>query len=147
MKKCVVILWCLLVSLVMSAQDKKFSPEKFEAELEQYITREANLDQQEAAKFFPLFKEMHQKQRPIYARMRKASKEKPADEKTAAETVRLCDKLNIELKQIEQQYHDRMLKELPAQKVYHAINAENSFHRKMMKGWQKSKDKQKDRHR
>ena len=110
MKKCVVILWCLLVSLVMSAQDKKFSPEKFEAELEQYITREANLDQQEAAKFFPLFKEMHQKQRPIYARMRKASKEKPADEKTAAETVRLCDKLNIELKQIEQQYHDRMLK-------------------------------------
>lgn len=147
MKKCVVVLWCLLVSVGVSAQERKFSPEKFEAELEQYITREANLDQQEAAKFFPLFKEMHQKQRSLFAKIRKASKETPADDKAAAETVKLCDKLNIELKQIEQKYHDKMLKVLSAQKVYSAINAENRFHRRMMKGWQNAKKKRKDKER
>ena len=138
MKQYTIILLCLLASLGVRAQEQpKFSPEKFEADLEAFITREAGLDQQEAAKFFPLLKEMHQKQRVLYARMRKTSKEKPAVEETAAESIRLCDKLNIEVRQIEQQYHNKMLKALPAQKVYNAISAENRFHRKMMRGWQK----------
>lgn len=137
MKQYVLLLF-LLVSLGVNAQDQpKFSPEKFEAELESFITREAGLDQQEAAKFFPILKEMHQKQRSLYARMRKTSMEKPADEKAAAENIRLCDRLNVEVRQIEQQYHNKMLKALPAQKVYNAISAESRFHRNMMRGWQK----------
>ncbi|MBO6059979.1 MAG: hypothetical protein J6P67_07550, partial [Bacteroidaceae bacterium] len=64
MKQYTIILLCLLASLGVRAQEQpKFSPEKFEADLEAFITREAGLDQQEAAKFFPLLKEMHQKQR------------------------------------------------------------------------------------
>ena len=149
MKQYTIILLCLLASLRGSAQEQpKFSPEKFEADLEEFITNEAGLDQQEAAKFFPILKEMHHKQRVLYARMRKTSMEKPADEKTAAESIRLCDKLNIEVRQIEQQYHNKMLKALPAQKVYNAISAENRFHRKMMRGWQKqSGGKHKERRR
>lgn len=149
MKQYIIILFCLLATLGISAQEKpKFSPEKFEADLEDFITREADLDQQEAAKFFPILKEMHQKQRALYVKMRKTSKEKAADEKTAAESIRLCDKLNIEVRQIEQQYHNKMLKALSAQKVYNAISAENRFHRKMMRGWQKpSAGKHKDKRR
>lgn len=137
------------MALTVSAQEqKKFSPEKFEADLESFITKEAGLTQQEAAKFFPLFKEMREKQRTLYRRMRKAGKESPTDDKSAAETIQQCDKLSIEAKQLEQKYHNQMMKEIPASKVYQAINAENRFHRKMMKGWQRSKDgQQKDRRR
>ena len=148
MRRYVVVLLSLLMALIVSAQEqKKFSPEKFEADLEEFITKEAGFTQQEAAKFFPLFKEMREKQRALYARMRQAGKEKPSDDKAAAETIQQCDKLSIEAKQLEQKYHNKMIKEIPASKVYLAINAENRFHRKMMKGWQKPKDGQKKKDR
>ena len=132
------------MALTVSAQEqKKFSPEKFEADLEAFITKDAGLTQQEAAKFFPLFKEMREKQRTLYRRMRKAGKESPTDDKSAVETIQQCDKLSIEVKQLEQKYHNQMMKEIPASKVYKAINAENRFHRKMMKGWQRPNDGQK----
>ncbi len=141
MKKYTITLLALLCTVMLQAQQhQKFSPEKFEAELQEFITREAGLDQHEAARFFPLFKEMHQKQRALFHQIRKASKETPADENAAAEALRLSDKLNIEAKQIEQQYHEKMLKVLSAQKVYKAVNAESRFHRKMMRGWQNAKN-------
>ena len=42
--------------------------------------------------------------------------------------------MNIELRQIEQAYHQKMMKAVPAKKVYDAIMAENNFHRRMMRG-------------
>ena len=45
-----------------------------------------------------------------------------------------CDKLNIELRQVEQTYHLKMMRAIPAKKVYDAIMAENNFHRRMMRG-------------
>ena len=138
MKRNVMILIAFVLMLTVSAQEpQKFSPEKFEADLEAFITKEAGFTQQEAAKFFPLFKELHEKQRALYGRIRKAAMTKPADEKSAAEAIRQSDKLNLELKQLDQKYHDKMIKEVPASKVYLAINAENHFHRNMMKGWQR----------
>lgn len=139
MKNIIVLLVGLTVSMLGIAQDKKFSPEKFEADLEAFIKQEAKLSEDDAAKFFPLLREMHQKQRCLYARMRKAGKEKPADEKGCETAIYSCDKINIELKQLEQTYHKKMIQVLPASKVYDAIKAENRFHRRMMKGWQKDK--------
>ena len=72
MKRLTTILFCLVMAISVSAQEqRKFSPEKFQADLEAYITREAHFDQQEAAKYFPLLREMQAKQRAIYARMYK----------------------------------------------------------------------------
>lgn len=150
MKRCTVILFSLLMTLIVSAQDhKKFSPEKFQADLEDFITREAHFDQQEAAKFFPLLRELQAKQRAIYGRMRQTPK--PGDDAKCAEAIREWDKANIELKQLDQQYHKKMMQVVPASKLFDAIMAESRFHRKMMKGWRdqnapfppkgKSKDK------
>lgn len=113
--------------------------------MEEYITREASLTTQEGELFFPLFREMHQKQRTIYGRIRSLSKDKPSDGQSCAEVIKECDKLNIELKEIEKKYHEKMLKVLPATKVYEAINAESRFHRRMMKGWQKPDGKPDDK--
>jgi hypothetical protein len=140
----------MLLTLMVSAQDqKKFSPEKFQADLEEFITKEAHFDQQEAAKFFPLLRELHAKQRAIYGRMRQTPK--PGDDAKCAEAIREWDKANIELKQLDQQYHKKMMQVVPASKLFDAIMAESRFHRKMMKGWRdqngpfppkgKSKDK------
>jgi hypothetical protein len=140
----------MLMTLMVSAQDqKKFSPEKFQADLEEFITKEAHFDQQEAAKFFPLMRELQAKQRAIYGRMRQTPK--PGDDAKCAEAIREWDKANIELKQLDQQYHKKMMQVVPASKLFDAIMAESRFHRKMMKGWRdqngpfppkgKSKDK------
>ena len=72
MKRIIVILFCLSATLATFAQvgPQKFSPEKFQAELQDYIVKEAKLTPQEAAKFLPLYSEMHQKQRAVYERQR-----------------------------------------------------------------------------
>ena len=135
MKRYTVILFSMLLTLMVSAQDqKKFSPEKFQADLEEFITKEAHFDQQEAAKFFPLLRELQAKQRAIYGRMRQTPK--PGDDAKCAEAIREWDKANIELKQLDQQYHKKMMQVVPASKLFDAIMAESRFHRKMMKGWQ-----------
>lgn len=132
----ILVLQLLMVTTVSAQGQKKFSPEKFDADMEQFVTREASLTPQEAEKFFPLFREMHKKQRDVYRKIREATKQKPADDKASEATLKLCDKLNIELREIEQTYHQKMMKAIPAKKVYESIMAESRFHRRMMKGWQ-----------
>ena len=61
-------------------EPQKFSPEKFQADMEQFITQEACLTPEEAAKFFPLLREMHKKQRAIQMQIKKECKIKPVDE-------------------------------------------------------------------
>ena len=132
----------LLVSLAVSSQEhKKFSPEKFEAEMEQYITKEANLTQQEAAKLFPVLREMHDRQRVVYGKMRQMNRNKPTDEEGCVNAIKEYDKMNIELKHLEHGYHKKMLQLIPASKLFDVIKAESRFHRRMMKGWQKDKRK------
>lgn len=136
MKRIVITCLAVLMLLAVSAQEpkKKFSPEKFQADLEAFITKEAHFDQQEAAKFFPLMRELQAKQRAIYGRMRPTAK--PGDDAKCAESIREWDKANIELKQLDQQYHKKMMQVVSPSKVFDAIMAESRFHRQMMKGWQ-----------
>ncbi len=135
MKKYILTLVMMAVVMTAGAQDKKkFSPEKFEADMEQFITDKAGLTPQEAAKVFPLLRKMHEKQRAIYMKVHKIAKNKPADEAGCQAMVAEYDKMNIELKKIEQCYHQKMMKEVPASKVYEMIKAEYRFHRSWMRG-------------
>ena len=97
--------------------------------------REAHFDQQEADKYFPILREMRAKQRKIYGRMHNASK--PADDAGCLKAIEDLDKANIELKQIDQAYHKKMMQVVSPSKVFDAIQAESRFHRRMMKGWQR----------
>ena len=120
----------LMVVLGASAEEQqKFSPEKFQADLEQYITTEAGLTNEEAAKFFPLYREMQQKQRVVYHKMHELFK-LPHDEASCKRAVQRRDQLEIELKQIAQTYHNKFLRVLPASKVIGTIIAEDKFHRR-----------------
>lgn len=132
MKRILVFVFCLTLALVsMNATEPqvKFSPEKFQAELEQFITREASLTPEECAKFFPLYREMQQKQRAVYKQMRELGRNKPADEASCKQAVQKRDALELEQKRIQQTYHDKFFRVLPASKVYDVIRAEDRFHR------------------
>ena len=55
MKKVLISMMFLLTGVLVCQADEpqKFSPEKFQAEMEQFIAKEAGLTADESAKFFP----------------------------------------------------------------------------------------------
>ena len=53
--------FCLLVSSATAQPQRgqrRFNPQKFQAELEQFISTEAGLTPQESAAFFPVYRDM-----------------------------------------------------------------------------------------
>ena len=58
MKRLVIsaVLMMMFVLGVNAEEQQKFSPEKFQADLEQYITNESGFTTEEAAKFFPIYR-------------------------------------------------------------------------------------------
>ena len=140
MKKISFIFISLLLAIVVTAQDGqqnpgRFSPERFQAALEQFITKEACLTPQEAAKFFPIYKEMQAKQRAVFERQRQLAKVKPTDEKGCEKAIRQRDEYDLELKRIQQTYHNKFLSVISASKLYDVLKAEDRFHRQMLRGW------------
>ena len=150
MKKIIVLIISLVMTLGTMAQEhkdqpRKFSPEKFQADLEQFITKEACLTPQEAAKFFPVYKEMLGKQRVVFDRQRQMGWVKPANEKDCEKAIRQRDEYDLELKRIQQTYHNKFLSILPASKLYDVIIAEDRFHRQMLRGWSHPRNWKKDK--
>ena len=131
MKKLLVfaVLMFVVALGALAEEQQKFSPEKFQADLEQYITTEAGLTNEEAAKFFPLYREMQQKQRVVYNKIHELFK-LPHDEASCKRAIQRRDQLEIELKQIAQTYHNKFLRVIPASKVIGTIVAEDKFHRR-----------------
>lgn len=116
-------------------QNQRFSPEKYQADMEQYISKEAGLTPQEAAAFFPLFREMQTKQRALYNQMMAEVKIKPADEKACKKMIQKRDQVELELKSIQQTYHNKFFSVIPASKVFDVITAEDRFHRGLLRNW------------
>lgn len=137
MKKLSITLVCLFITMMAFAQEgpRKFSPEKFKADLEEYIVKEAKLTPQEAAKFLPIFGEMHEKQRVIYGRQRELRMKPLTDEAGYKDAIKKADQMDLELKTLQQTYHNKFLCVLPASKVFEVIKAEDRFYRDMWKRW------------
>ena len=75
--------------------------------------------------------------RKVFDAMKKIDSTCPSNDKACANAIRQKDKMDIELKRIQQQYHNKFLDILPACKVMKAIKAEDKFHRNMLKRWSK----------
>jgi len=126
-----ILLVCVMAPAV--AQEKKgkpFNPQRFRAELEQFITIEAGLSPQEAAAFFPLHNQMMEKQRVIFDEMRRLRYVAPGDDQAAKKAIARIDELEIEAKQLQQNYHQRFMQVLAPSKVLKAIQAEEKFHKR-----------------
>ena len=128
-------------SQLMAQENRKFSPEKFQAEMEQFITKEANLTPEEAAKFFPLFREMQQKQRAIFAKVRKEGFVKPVDDASCRKLVERRDANELEQKKIQQLYHQKFFTVISPSKVFDVLIAEERFHRRAFRNWGQGNNK------
>lgn len=137
MKRVFLVMVVLLTILAANAQDNKrhggFTPEKFNAEKLQFIIKEANLTAKEGEKFVPIYNKMLREQRTRFDRMRRIWKNKPSNEAACLEIIKERDKLELELKRIQQSYHNKLLMVIPAQKLFDVIKAEEYFHRHMLK--------------
>ena len=121
---------------VANGQHRKrppFNPAKFEADLEQFITVNACLSPSQAASFFPVYRQMMKKQRALFDEMRRLRMINPKDNEACEEAIRKQDELDIQIKQMQQEYHGRFLMMLPANKVLSIIKAEEKFHRQIFK--------------
>lgn len=134
MKKILLAIIALGMAVSMSAQKKqeRFDPKKFRAELESYIIKEACLTPVESSTFFPLYDEMNRKQRGIFDKMRNLGRQHPASEEDCKNAISERDKLELELKKIQQTYHGKFLNVLTAKKVFAVLKAEDRFHRRML---------------
>ena len=132
----VLMILMLCIFGVANGQHRKrppFNPAKFEADLEQFITVNACLSPSQAASFFPVYRQMMKKQRALFDEMRRLRMINPKDNEACEEAIRKQDELDIQIKQLQQEYHGRFLMMLPANKVLSIIKAEEKFHRQIFK--------------
>ena len=130
----------LLLTEILAAQPKeRFDPERFQADLEQFITAEAVLTAQEAAIFFPVYREIKKKQSAIFGQMKRYRFTDVTDDKASHKAIKEKDKLDIQIKELQQKYHDKFMKLLPAGKVLKIIKAEDKFHRQAFRRMAKRK--------
>lgn len=135
-KHLLMVLLFLMTSVTGMAQHRKrppFDPARFEADLEQFITVNAGLTPKEASVFFPVYRKMMKKQRMLFDEMRRYRLINPKDNDACAEAIRRQDELDIQIKQLQQEYHSRFMAILPACKVLNVIKAEEKFHRQMFR--------------
>lgn len=136
LRRLFLVMAMMLLTVAVSAQPRKrppFDPAKFEADLEQFITVQACLTPVEAAKFFPVYRQMMKKQRMLFEEMRRFRHINPKDNEACADAIRRQDELDIQIKQLQQEYHSRFMSLLPASKVFNIIKAEEKFHRQMFR--------------
>lgn len=130
LKRFFIAVLALALALPPQAQGhRKFDPARFQAELEQFIATEACLNPRQAATFFPLYREMQNKQRMLFNKMRCYQHVDTRDQKASARAIKECDLIDLQIKQVQQEYHKKFCKVLPAGVVLRIIRADEKFHR------------------
>ena len=131
LKKHILLVVLMMFCMIVKAEDPgtKFDPQRFQVALEQFIVKEACLSPQESAQFFPLYREMQNKQRAIFVQMRGLRHVDTRDDKASMDAIHKQDELELQMKKIQQSYHSRFMKVIPAGKVFQVIRAEEKFHR------------------
>lgn len=135
MKKILLTFFISLICIGTYAQKRqgKFTKERFQAELEQYITKKAGLTPNEAARFFPLYVEMRKKQQALHFETKNLKRIKPTTDTECKKNILKRDEIEIEKKLIEKTYHEKFMQVLPAKKVFDILKAEDRFHRQLFK--------------
>lgn len=122
-----------LLSGFAQGRPRKFDPKRFDAEMQQFITVEAGLTPKEAAEFFPLFMEMQARQRTLFDEMQQFRHIDTSDDRASLRAIKKMDEIDLEIKELQRQYHLKLCKVLPAGKVLRALKADEKFHRQVFR--------------
>lgn len=129
MKQTFSILILVFIAMLAKAEQYEitFDKEAYKKEQHKYITCKAKLSPNEATNFFAIFDVMRDEEAKVFEQIRNVRKEKPTTDKEFRSAVQRIDKFEIKLKQIQEQYHNKLFKAIPAKKVYDALRASDSF--------------------
>ncbi len=135
MKK--ILLMCIMavmtLGVVAQNRQKPFDPERFQNDLERFITQKAGLTQAQATRFFPLYREMQRKQRTLFNEMRQLRNVNANDDDACERAIRRMDNIDLQIRKIQKDYHQKFFSVMPAGKVMEVLRAEDQFHRQAFK--------------
>lgn len=120
---------------IQNAQRMRFSPEEYMQKEKEFMTREAGLSQREAADYFPLYHKMKDEQRKLSFRMAELMRKAERENLNDAESLKLLNELIDKEEQIadlEEKYHKKFLKIVPARKLLKLRIASKQFERKAL---------------
>lgn len=137
----IIIYVSLFLSLPVLAQQKpgKFDPKQFQADLEQFIVKEAVLTPSDAEVFFPVYREYNEKKHALALEARFLNGYKPLSDEQCREAIEKEDEYEIKIKELQMLYHKKYLRILPASKVYDILRAEDKFHRQSFRDMSRDK--------
>ena len=153
MKKATLLLLFLITSALSFAQNHGngavqgrragFNKQEFRLRMQDYITKEANLTQEEAKAFFPIYNEFKDKQRQIHMSICKLKKNTPQDndEKAYEKCLMEMAELNAQMAGLDSVYYKKICKAISAEKFFKILNIEDRMHRKMLQNYNKPRSR------
>ena len=133
------LLIILCISISIQAQDKKksgFSKEEFRARQEAYLTQKAELTQEEATKFFPVYYELQDRKKAVNDKAWELAHKGKDPKTTDSEYEQIIEgivKARIDADKLDLEYLQRFKKILSPKKIYKLQRAEMKFHRDILK--------------
>ena len=141
-----VVLLCGFMPVLWAADgcDQHLSREEFRAKQKAFIIEQAGLNKEEAAKFFPVYFELQDKKKKLNDESWDLMRKGKDDKTTEAQYAEINEKVannRIAADQLDKTYLGKFKKILSSKKIFLVQRAEMRFHREMIKGMNRSKDK------
>jgi hypothetical protein len=140
MKRLFFLLTMVMVMASLNAQDtrrhERLSPEQFQARQQEHLTKVAELTEQEAKEFFPLYFEMKQKQKTVQDEAWKLFREgrnNSAKEGSYKEINDAFTESQLNSARLEKEYLEKFRKVLPDKKIFLIRSAEMGFRTNMVR--------------
>ena len=138
-----------LVCLAAAAQQPqgqrpRMTPEEYQAKQKEFITRHAELTDEESAAFFPLYFELQGKKHEANRRVWKQVRAVSPHERTEEDCVKMIDAMadvKIECATLEKEYLATFKEILPAKKLMRVQMAEERYQRELLRGMQQGDHK------
>ena len=134
-----IVMLCLLPA-TLGAQDRRegqLSREEFQKRHEAYLTKFANLTEDEATKFFPLYNELQQRKNELNAQTGKYMHEswgKDLDEAKYKEILEGMSANAMAVESLERTYLDKFKEVISYKKIFMIKEAESRFRQELVRG-------------
>lgn len=152
MKRTLTTLLVVLVCLAAAAQQPqgkrperpRMTPEEYQAKQKEFISRHAELTEEESAAFFPLYFELQGKKHEANRQAWKQMRAVPPQQRTEEECdsiINVMADVKIECATLEKQYLAKFKTILPAKKLMRVQMAEERYQRELLRGIQQGSGK------
>lgn len=120
---------------------QRFSIDEYRKRQKDFFTKRANLTEQEAEKFFPVYNELQQKKMQINHQSRQDAvrQQQPLSEEECLKAIDALADAQIRIAQLEKEYLEKFKKILPASKILAIQRAEDQFNSELVKEMQRSR--------